>query len=74
MDIGLNFPGTNSQADIIFDRAAETPNGKLIAGGYYLVQNTPGAKIFFKKLVNDLLWFYVPGIIIIFFIQSVVFR
>lgn len=61
MDLNVN-ESPNSQIDIIFDRAAETSTNKLMAGGYYYVRNTFGAKKFFQTLVKDLEWWYVPGI------------
>lgn len=50
----------NLNKDIIFDRAAESA-GSLIAGGYYLVKPTTSAKNFFRRLSNDLEWWYAPG-------------
>lgn len=62
LDLDASIDGDdNHKADIIFDLAAETSNAKLMAGGYYLVFNTDGSKQFFRKLSEDLEWWYVPG-------------
>ncbi|KAI6229675.1 Nucleotid-trans domain-containing protein [Aphelenchoides fujianensis] len=50
---------TYARDDVIFDRAAETA-GSLIAGGYYLAKPTERARNFFRKLSDDLEWFYAP--------------
>uniref|UniRef100_A0A914PW04 Nucleotide-diphospho-sugar transferase domain-containing protein n=1 Tax=Panagrolaimus davidi TaxID=227884 RepID=A0A914PW04_9BILA len=54
-----NIESSDSSADIIFDRAAET-SGNLIAGGYYLARPTCSSKAFFKQLATDLIEFYTP--------------
>jgi hypothetical protein len=55
----LNLDEEHADNDIIFDRAAESA-GSLIAGGYYLVRPTASSKNFFKRLSNDLQYWYAP--------------
>ncbi|CAD6185197.1 unnamed protein product [Caenorhabditis auriculariae] len=52
----MNF--SNTHDDIVFDRASE--NGPLIAGGYYLAKPTTSAREYFKRLSNDISWWYAP--------------
>ncbi|ETN71636.1 hypothetical protein NECAME_14153 [Necator americanus] len=44
--------------DIIFDRSSE--KGQLIAGGYYHAKPTQSSMTFFRRLAEDLSWWYAP--------------
>ncbi|KAI1701055.1 nucleotide-diphospho-sugar transferase domain-containing protein [Ditylenchus destructor] len=60
LDLDVNSESKNVNADIVFDRAAESDASKLIAGGYFLVRPTEGSKRFFTALVNYIQYWYVP--------------
>jgi hypothetical protein len=56
LDIDLR----NFTADITFDRADQSSDGELIAGGYYFVRPTTSSTRYFEKLNRDLRTLYVP--------------